>query len=54
MIATFLLDGVKGTIDEAGFITWASIHCHINSLKPDSELSKAAINALELANPFDR
>jgi len=54
MIATFLLDGVKGTIDGDGFITWDSIHCHIKSLKPDSELSKAAINALELANPFDK
>jgi len=54
MIATFLLDGVKGVIDGAGFITWDSVHCHIKSLKPDSELSKAAINALELANPFDK
>ena len=54
MIATFLLDGIKGAIDSDGFITWASIHCHINSLKPESELSKAAINALEIANPFDK
>ena len=49
----FTLDNTKGSIDEHGWIKWATINCHINSLHPKSGLFRAAIKALENSNPFD-
>ena len=51
---TFTLDNVKGSIDKDGWIKWATVNCHINSLNEKSGLFHAVIRALENANPFDK
>ena len=52
-MATFMLDGVKGTVDKDGWIRWATINCHVNALDSSSLLSQKAFAAIELDNPFD-
>lgn len=52
-MVTFMLDGVKGTVDQDGWIKWSTINCHINALDSSSMLSKKAFEAIERNNPFD-
>jgi hypothetical protein len=42
----FQLDGLWGVIDGNGFIRWATISCHINSLRADSLLRIRASHAV--------
>jgi len=53
IIGTFKLDGIKGTVDDHGWIRWASINCHVNALDSSSLLSQKAFAVIELNNPFD-
>jgi hypothetical protein len=41
----FKVDGLVGSIDNNGFIAWATIRCHINSLKENSLLRIRASHA---------
>jgi hypothetical protein len=43
---SFKLDGLWGVIDDNGFIRWATISCHINSLQADSLLRIRASHAI--------
>jgi hypothetical protein len=42
---TFKLNGLVGTVDEFGFITWGGIGCHLTSLTPDCPLKLAVLKA---------
>lgn len=46
-MVTFMLDGVKGTVDKDGWIRWSTITCHVNALDSSSLLSQKAFAALE-------
>jgi hypothetical protein len=41
---SFILDGIKGYVQN-GFVTWATIGCHLEDLKDGCALKVAAQNA---------
>ncbi|QGH72211.1 MAG: hypothetical protein [Caudovirales sp. ctOwN3] len=47
IIGTFILDGIKGTVDKDGWIKWSTINCHVNAISCSSELSKKAFAVIE-------
>ena len=41
----FILDGMKGSVDQFNFVRWLTIGCHLDSMQDDCALKVAALKA---------